>query len=82
MLIFKNASEPEEGYAVGCIIAMMIYIFFGIKGAHFFTGLGLAVIALTLLGLYQFREIFWPWMAVLGGDALLGAAFYLKFCRK
>jgi hypothetical protein len=80
--VLLKPESPEQVYAFGCTVAMFVYVAGGLWWGRFFSLLGLAVTGLTLAGLFLFHEIFWLWMAFMGGGALMGSGLYLKYGRR
>ncbi len=65
--------------AFNVTIPMCGYVIMGLWMGRFFIWLGAAVTVLTLVGYYALPHYFFIWTAVMGGGALLGTGWYLRF---
>jgi hypothetical protein len=65
--------------AIQATIPMFAYVVMGLWLDHFILWIGLAVTALTLVGLFFLQPYFWLWMAVTGGGMLLGTGLYIRY---
>ena len=59
-------------------VAMFGYVVGGLWLSRFFVCLGLAVTALTVLGLILFPEHFYLWMALIAGGSLILSGIYIR----
>ena len=57
---------------------MFAYVVMGLWLARFMIWIGLAVTALTLLGLFVIQPYFWLWMAAAGGGTLIGTGLFIR----
>lgn len=56
---------------------MFGYVILGLWTGKFFTRVGLVVTALALLGYWTLPDLFYLWMAFLGGGTLIGSGLYI-----
>ncbi len=59
-------------------VPMFAYVVGGLWFGRFFTILGLAVTALTMLGFWLLPNWFHLWMAFTGGGSLIGSGLYIR----
>ncbi|MCK5557648.1 MAG: hypothetical protein KAJ01_04685 [Candidatus Hydrogenedentes bacterium] len=64
--------------AIAATIPMFAYVVMGLWLEHFMVWLGLAVTALTILGLFLLQPYFYIWMAVVGGGTLAGTGLFIR----
>ena len=64
--------------AIAATIPMFAYVVMGLWLEHFMVWLGLAVTALTILGLFLVQPYFYIWMAVVGGGTLAGTGLFIR----
>jgi hypothetical protein len=64
--------------AICATVPMFAYVVMGLWLDHFIIWIGLAVTALTLLGLFLVPDWFWIWMAVVGGGTLAGTGLLVR----
>lgn len=80
--VLLQPKSPEQIYAFGCTVAMFAYVVAGFWWGRFYIVLGLTVTGLTLAGFFWLPNMFWLWMAFMGGGALMGSGLYLKLLRR
>lgn len=78
--VLHARADPKALYAYTCLIAMQAYVIAGLWADSYLLWVGLAITALILVGLFAFPGVFWLWMAVFGGGALVGTGFYVRHC--
>lgn len=62
-----------------CTASMFAYIVMGLWfDSRFMIVLGLALMAVTLVGFYIIRDSYCLWMAFVGGGAILGTGLYIR----
>ncbi len=59
------------------LYAMFAYVLLGLWLERIITWVGLAVSALGLIGYFLFPDIYYLWMAFLGGGTLFGSGIYI-----
>ncbi len=64
--------------AIAATVPMFAYVVTGLWLEHFMVWLGLAVTALTILGLFLLQPYFYIWMAVVGGGTLAGTGLFIR----
>lgn len=64
--------------AILATVPMFAYVVMGLWLAHFMIWIGLAVTALTFLGLFVIQPYFWLWMAAAGGGTLIGTGLFIR----
>ena len=64
--------------AIAATVPMFAYVVMGLWLDHFMIWIGLAVTALTLLGLFLLPAYFWLWMAITGGGTLMGTGIFIR----
>ncbi len=79
LTLLKPLDYLEYGAFVTSI-PMFAYVVMGLWfEMNFMIWLGLAVTALSAVGLHLVRPYFWLWMAVTGGGSLAGTGFYIRY---
>jgi hypothetical protein len=76
--VLHARADAKSLYAYTCLISMQAYVIAGLWTDSYLLWLGLAITALVLLGFFAFPGIFWLWMAIFGGGALVGTGFYIR----
>lgn len=71
--------DAKIAYAYGCLSAMAIYVLAGAWFRYFLYWFGLVTMAVTAVGLFAFRDIFWYWMALGTGIPLILAGVYERY---
>lgn len=77
-LVLRARFDLRGIYAYTCLVVMQAYVVAGLWTDSYLFWLGLLITALILTGLFLFPGIFWLWMAVCGGGALLLTGFYVR----
>jgi hypothetical protein len=74
-------AAPVDGKQLAMIIILFVMIGWVAMGLLLSVAsikLGLAITALALIGYYLLPDIFYLWMAVLGGGGMIGLGFYIR----
>ena len=64
--------------AISATVPMFAYVAVGLWLEHFMIWIGLAVTALTILGLFLIPPYFFIWMAAAGGGTLIGTGLLIR----
>lgn len=78
LVLHAPLDNPRHMYAFCCLIAMQTYVIAGLWADTYLLWLGLLVTALVLAGVFLFPGIFWLWMAIFCGGALVLTGFYVR----
>lgn len=79
-LVLRPALSHEAIFAYISLLVAQLYIVAGIWFDSYLLWLGLILAVLLLVGLWFFLPVFWIWVAVCGGGALLLGGTYVRFC--
>ena len=82
-LIEVNGPEQSQMFwkhygALVATVPMFAYVVTGLWLEHFMIWIGLAVTALTVLGLLLLQPYFFLWMAITGGGTLIGTGLVIR----
>lgn len=72
---FQNGRQYE---AFMCLLVALLYMFMGLWVGARFVGIGLVVTLATVVGFYALYEVFYLWMGLVGGGALLVGGLWLR----
>lgn len=69
----------ERMFAYTALVVAECYVVAGLWFDTYMTWLGVILAILILVGLFFFSAIFWIWIALCCGGALVGTGFYVRF---
>ncbi len=78
-LVLRPAFSNEAIFAYISLLVAQFYVVAGIWFDSYLLWLGLILAALLLVGFWWFLPVFWIWVGVCGGGALIVGGLYVRF---
>jgi hypothetical protein len=78
-LVLRAFPGNEAVFAYIGLVVAQLYVVAGIWFDIYLLWLGLILAGLLLVGFFFFLPIFWIWVAVFGGGALILGGFYVRY---
>ena len=79
LLVLQPARSNERLFVYISLMVAQIYAVAGIWFDSYLFWMGLILAALLLIGFFFFLPVFWIWVAVFGGGALILGGFYVRY---
>ena len=79
VLVLQPARGSEKIFAYISLMVAQVYAVAGIWFDTYLFWMGLILAALLLTGYFFFLPVFWIWVAVFGGGALILGGFYVRY---